>query len=352
MCSSKKKKSILKYVILTFIVLCLIAGYKGYELYKNIQDPNVTLKNKKSEFIYIPTGSYYRDVVSILKDRKILINEPSFEWVAEKKKYPENVKAGKYKVTHNMSNNQLVNLLRSGRQTPVKLVFNKVRTKDKFAGIIANQIEADASEILDLLSNEAYLNKLGKRSETALCLLLPNTYEFFWNTNAHSFMSRMVKEHNRFWNDKRLKTADKLGLSEDEVYILASIVEEETTKNDEKKRLAGVYYNRLKKRMRLQADPTVKYALGDFNIKRVLNKHLSYDSPYNTYKYYGLPPGPICIPSLSSIDAVLNLEKHNYLYFCAKYDFSGYHAFAKTLRQHNVNAEKYRRALNKKRIYK
>lgn len=354
MSSRKKKKpgSIFKYIVLTFIVIGIAVAFKAYELYKNIKEPNVELKNKKSEFIYIPTGSYYSNVISMLNESNILINVESFKWVAEKKKYPENVKAGKYKVTHNMNNNQLVNLLRSGRQTPVNLVFNKVRTKNKFAGIIAKQIEADSVEILNLLSDETYLNKLDKNNATAFCLLLPNTYEFFWNTDAESFMSRMVKEHSRFWNNDRQKKAEKLGLTEDEVYIMASIVEEETTKNDEKKRLAGVYYNRLKKRMRLQADPTVKYAIGDFNIKRVLNKHLAYDSPYNTYKHYGLPPGPICIPSLSSIDAVLNLEKHSYLYFCAKADFSGYHAFAKTLRQHNVNAEKYRRALNKNRIWR
>lgn len=348
----KNKRPIIKLLLLTILVVVVALGFKGYDLYSDIQMPNVKLQNNDSEFIYIPSGSYYTDVLEILKNSKILVNEESFKWVAEKKKYPNNVKAGKYRVKNNMSNNQLVNLLRSGNQTPVKLVFNKIRTKDKFAGIIANQIEADSAEILNLLNDEAFLGGYEKNSTTAFCMLIPNTYEFFWNTDAIDFIKRMAKEHKRFWNDERMKKAEKLGLSPNEVYTLASIVEEETIKNDEKQRLAGVYYNRLKKRIRLGADPTVRFALNDFNIKRVLNKHLTYDSPYNTYKYYGLPPGPICIPSISSIDAVLNLEKHSYLYFCAKDDFSGYHAFAKTLQQHNANARKYHRFLNKNRIYR
>lgn len=347
-----KKNNLKKYFLISIIAIAIIAGFKAYQFYQDIKSPNIDLKGEKYSYIYIPSGSYYSHVKAILKESGYLINEDSFDWVAQKKKYPENVKAGKFKLTNKMSNNQLVNLLRSGKQTPVKLVFNKVRTIDKFAEIIGKQIEASSSELIDLLTNEEYINSFDKTNETILSLFIPNTYEFFWNTSAESFIKRMAKEQKRFWDEKRLKKAKNLGLSADEIYVLASIVEEETTKNDEKKRLAGVYYNRLKKRMRLQADPTVKYAVGDFGIKRVLNKHLEIDSPYNTYRNYGLPPGPICIPSISSIDAVLNLEKHNYLYFCAKDDFSGYHAFAKTLKQHNLNAAKYRRALNRNRIYR
>jgi UPF0755 protein len=185
-----------------------------------------------------------------------------------------------------------------------------------------------------------------------MTLFIPNTYEFYWNTSADKFIERMYVEYKHFWSKSRLNKAQKIKLTPEQVIILASIVEEETIKDDEKPTVAGVYLNRLHKNIRLQADPTVRFAVGDFEIKRILNKHLKIDSPYNTYKYAGLPPGPICIPTISSIDAVLNYKKHDYLYFCAKDDFSGYHAFAKTLKQHNINATKYRKALNKNRIYK
>jgi len=352
MAKKKKGHSFIKAFLVGIILIAAIIGFKGYKMYQSINEPNLNLNGEKSVYIYIPTGANYLDVVNILYQNNYIINRSSFEWVAEKKNYPNNVKAGKYKLTANMGNNAIINLLRSGKQTPVKLVFNKIRTKDKFAGIIGRQIEADSVELLKLISNSSFLAKYNKEKETALCLFIPNTYEFFWNTSAKDFIERMNSEYDRFWTKKRIEKAKALNFSRNEVYILASIVEEETTKNDEKSRLAGVYYNRLKKGMRLQADPTVKYALGNFEIKRVLNKHLEYDSKYNTYRYAGLPPGPICIPSIATIDAVLDLEYHSYLYFCAKDDFSGYHAYAKTLEQHNQNAEKYRKALNKKRIYK
>lgn len=346
------KRKLAGIIILLLLCGLILGGVKAYRIYNYIKAPNVKINEGDVGYLYIPNGITYNSLLAILNKNEVLISEESFRWVAEKKKYPNNVKAGRYRIVNGMDNNSLINLLRSGRQEPVDLVFNKIRTKDKFAGIIAQQIQADSIEILDLLNSKQFLSKYNVDLNTALCIFIPNTYEFFWNTSAEKFVGRMAVEHDRFWNEKRLAKAKKLKLTEFEVYILASIVEEETTKNDEKKRLAGVYYNRIEKRMRLQADPTVKYALGDFNIKRVLNKHLEYDSPYNTYRVYGLPPGPICIPSISSIDAVLSLEHHNYLYFCAKDDFSGYHAFAKTLRQHNANAEKYRRALNRNRIYR
>lgn len=315
-------------------------------------EPNVNLNGSDIEYIYIPSGSTYNDVVELLSKTGFLMHVESFKWVAEKKNYPNSVKAGKFKIKDGMNNNVLVNLLRSGKQEPVRLIFNKVRTKDRFSGIIANQIEADSTEILKALTNEQYLVKYDKNLATAMSLFIPNTYEFWWNTDTDGFMDRMYKEYNRFWNDSRKDKAKKLNMSADQIITLASIVEEETNKNDEKNRLAGVYINRLVKGYRLQADPTLKFAHNDFEIKRVLDRHKKINSPYNTYKYYGLPPGPICIPSISSIDAVLNHEKHNYLYFCAKDDFSGYHVFAKTLNEHNRNAYKYHRALNKRRIYR
>lgn len=340
-----------------FLIILIIGGVgfsllKTYQLYQGVKEPNVNLNGKKAAYIYIPSDADYKDVTNILYKSNLIINRASFEWVAEKKNYANHVKPGKYKIQPDMSNNALVNLLRSGRQVPVKLVFNKVRVKERFASIIANQIEMDSASLVDKLYDATFLKKYDKNVETAMTLFIPNTYELYWNTTADDFVERMFVEYERFWSKSRVKKASQLNMTPEEVTILASIVEEETIKIDEKPAVAGVYLNRLRKRMRLQADPTVRFAVGDFEIKRILNKHLEIDSPYNTYRHAGLPPGPICIPTISSIDAVLNYDKHNYIYFCAKDDFSGYHAFAKTLKQHNQNAKKYRAALNRNRIYR
>ncbi|MEA3317340.1 MAG: endolytic transglycosylase MltG, partial [Bacteroidota bacterium] len=237
-------------------------------------------------------------------------------------------------------------------QKPLKLVFNNIRNIENLAGRVAKKIEADSSAIVNLMHNNKFIEELGFNKYTYTCIFIPNTYEFWWNTSAKSFVLRMHKEYLKFWNTERKAKAKKLNLSKEEVITIASIVDEETYKNDEMPRIAGVYINRLRKRIPLQADPTIKFAVGDFSIKRVLTKHLKTESPYNTYKHYGLPPGPISIPSIAAIDAVLNYEHHKYLYFCAKDDFSGYHNFAKNLYEHNRNARAYRRALNKKRIWK
>ncbi len=343
-------KKVIKILILLFVVGGVLGGYIAYQLYHDVKNPNVDLQGEQSTYIYIPSESSYATVEKLLEP--YLQDKASFNWVAEKKNYPQQVKPGKYQLVQGMSNNSLVNMLRSGRQTPVKLVFNKVRTKDVFAGIIARQIEADSVELLDLLNQTDFLQEFGKNPETAMTLFIPNTYELYWNTSANSFVTRMAREAEKFWTDTRKNKAEKMGLSLDEVFTLASIVEEETIKADELNRVAGVYVNRLQKGMRLQADPTVRFALGDFAIKRILTKHLQIKSPYNTYRVAGLPPGPICLPAGTTIDAVLNYEKHKYLYFCAKADFSGYHAFARTLSQHNENARQYQQELNKKRIYR
>ena len=211
---------------------------------------------------------------------------------------------------------------------------------------------ADSIEILDLFSDENMILEFGFNTETFRAMFIPNTYEFYWTTSADEFAKRMKTEYDRFWDKSRKAKAEEIGLSPEEVIILASIVQSETIKKDELETVAGLYINRLKKDIRLQADPTIKYAVGDYSLKRVLTKHLEIDSPYNTYKNVGLPPGPIAFPEITTIDAVLNYEKHKYLYMCAKEDFSGYHNFAQTLSQHNRNAAKYRKALDKKRIYK
>ena len=243
-------------------------------------------------------------------------------------------------------------MLRSGSQTPVRFTFNNIRTLEQLASRIDEQLELDSLDFISAVNNNDSLKELGFNSHNYASLFIPNTYELYWNIDADEFVEKMINEYKRFWNEERRHKADNLKLKPIEVSILASIVDKETTKISEMPRIAGVYLNRLKKNWLLQADPTLVFAIGDFEIKRVLDVHKEIESPYNTYKYIGLPPGPICIPSIAAIDAVLNAEKHKYFYFCAKDDLSGYHVFARNIREHNVNANKYRKALNKKRIWK
>jgi len=314
---------------------------------------NVELNQGKDHaFIKIATGSSFEDVIDTLQKDSLLKNYKTFRILAARKNYPNHVYPGNYKIENGMSNNELINLLRSGKQEPVDVIFNNIRTAGQLAGIISRQIEADSAAIDSLLHEESFLKQYGLNKQTKLTLFIPNTYEFFWDTGAKGFIDRMAGERETFWKGERGEKLRKTSLSREEVFTLASIVDEETTKQDEMDRIAGVYMNRLKRGMRLQADPTIKYAHNDFGMKRVLKIHLEVNSPYNTYKNSGLPPGPISVPSIQAIDAVLNYEDHNYLYFCAKDDFSGYHVFSQTLRQHLNNARKYQRAISKKRIFR
>lgn len=337
-------------ILLVFGILIIFALAFGYWLYRTILSSNVNTGEEKEAVIYIPTGSDFDAVMDTLNSQGLLIRENSFRWVADLKKYPENIKPGRYIVRGGMSNNSLTNMLRGGWQSPVNVTFNYMRDVDMLAGKVGRQIEADSVSISKLLHDKEYVKQLGFNEYTLPALFLPDTYEFYWNTDAESFISRMLQEHNKFWNDERKKAAKDKGLSPVEVSILASIVDKETNKTDEMPRIAGVYLNRLHNNWLLQADPTLIFAIGDFSIRRVLNFHKETESPYNTYKYIGLPPGPICIPSVAAVKAVLNAEKHNYFYFCAKEDFSGYHNFAKTLSEHNRNAAKYQNALNHRGI--
>ena len=339
------RKYIIPFAILIIIAAILIASITRKKIYK----PNI---NGHSLYLYIPSGSDYSAVIQILENDSILKDIRSFKWLAEKKNYPNHVYSGRYRLDSLMNNNDLIDKLRSGFQDPVKVVFNSIRTREQLAGKISKQIEPDSLTLIKSLYNDSLIVEYGLIQETFTCIFLPNTYEFWWNTSSEKFIDRMYKEYQRFWSDERKSKAAILNLTPEEVTTLASIVDEETYYSKEMPRVAGVYINRLRRRMHLQADPTLKFALGDFSIKRVLNVHKQIDSPYNTYKRYGLPPGPISIPSISAIDAVLNYESHSYLYFCAKSDFSGYHNFAKTLSQHNINARNYQRALNKERIWR
>jgi UPF0755 protein len=334
-------------VFLGLVIMVLVV----YKLYSRVFVPNVILENEH-EIFYIPTGSGFDDVLTAMEDEKIIENPRSFEWVAHKKGYDQQVKPGRYKIRNGMSNNELVNMLRSGNQDPVMVVFNNIRTLDQLSGKVAQYLEADSSEFSFYLNNKELPTEFGFNAATFTSMFIPETYEFFWTTSPADFTERMKREYDSFWDGERDRKAKKMNMSRAEVVTLASIADEETFFDDENCRVAGVYMNRLEQGIPLQADPTLKFALGDFSRQRILNEDKEIDSPYNTYKYRGLPPGPISIPSISAIDGVLDYEKHHYIYFCAKADFSGYHAFARTYSQHMSNARAYQKALNSKRIYK
>lgn len=351
--TTKRNKSRFWIRLLSFIFFILIisGAITGYFAYQAVFAPNVD-DRKESYLVQIPTGTDFEGFMQIINEKDILINTATFKWVAEQMNYTNRVQPGKYQIESGMSNRQLVHLLRSGQQQPVNVVINVVRTKELLAGRVSTFIEADSTEILKRLNDEAFLSNFGLNPDNALTLIIPNTYQFYWNTSAEGFFNRMNREFNAFWNEERLAKADAIQLTPVEVSILASIVEEESRMAAERPRIAGVYLNRLSRGWKLEADPTVKFAIGDFAIRRVLFRHLEYDSPYNTYKYPGLPPGPICIPSAQAIDAVLNAESHDYMFFSAKEDFSGYHNFARTLREHNANARRFHQELNRRNIYR
>ncbi|MBO7082463.1 MAG: endolytic transglycosylase MltG [Bacteroidales bacterium] len=340
----KKRLTIVLGLVAILLVVAILAGFR---LYNMVMKPNVMTPDQKEFSLYIPTGADFDQVKDSLYGNRLIIDPASFEWVARHKDYPSHVKPGRYVLKNGMGNNQLTNMLRGGLQTPVKVTFNNIRDVKMLAGRIGTQIEADSTAILAYLKDNVNLNKLGFNSLTIPTMFLPNTYEFYWNTDAERFVEKMKGEYDKFWNEERRNKARALGLSPVQVSILASIVDKETNKTDEMPRIAGVYLNRLRSGWLLQADPTLVFAVGDFDLKRVLNVHKEVESPYNTYKYAGLPPGPICIPSLQAINSVLDAEKHKFYYFCAKDDFSGYHVFAKTLTEHNRNAQRYQRALSR-----
>ncbi len=339
----------MKKLLLGLLVIALIIGALGYNKYQQIFSPNVP-SNLEDPIIYIPTGSDFEQLVQSLLDKKIIEDETSFRYTAEKMSFIKSkMRSGRFKIEPNWSNRALIGHLRGGTQATVKVVLTNERLPNEIAGKVSKVIEADSTSIDRLLRNESFLADHGFTPETAMTVFIPNTYEFFWNQDAEAFFEKMLKENKKFWGKKDRKAkAEGLQMSPQEVYTLASIVERETNQNEEKPTIAGVYLNRLKKGMLLQADPTVVFAVGQFDLRRVLNKHLEYDSPYNTYKYTGLPPGPISMAEISTIDAVLNADDHNYIFFCAKGDGTGYHAFAKTLSGHNANAARYRRNLKKR----
>ncbi len=345
----------IKRILIAVVLLGLVAAaFFANFVYKVMLKPN-TAFNNNTAYIYIPSNATYQEVREQLEP--LLLDLESFDDLAKQKKYDTNIKAGKYAITKGMSNNDIINSIRS-KNLPIKLSFNNQDALEKLAGRVSVQIEADSLSLLQLMQDTLFLKENGFNTATALGMYLPNTYEFFWNSSAKLFRSRMLKEYNRFWNASRLAKAKALGLSKNQVITLASIVYEESKQSSEQPRVAGVYINRLRIGMPLQADPTLKFAaykLPQYKntvIKRVLNVHKDIDSPYNTYKNLGLPPGLIAMPDISAIEAVLNYEKHNYLYFAADAKRLGFHKFAKTLAQHNKNAREYHRYLSSQGINK
>jgi UPF0755 protein len=348
----EKSKSLsfkLKVFLATLSLLLVLIAATGINYYLKYFKPNVT---DNQEYLYIPTGSNFKDVFSIIVNKDIVKDTISFLNAAQNMDYPVKVKAGRYRLTKDMSNRSLINMLKAGNQEPVNIAFQNVRLKHTLAGMISKKIESDSTSILGLLDSAAFVEKYGFNTENIYTMFIPNSYEIYWNSNAEKFFLRMHAEYLKFWNADRKAKASKINLSQANVSILASIVDSEALNDSEMPRIAGLYMNRLLKGMRLEADPTVIFAANDFTIRRVLNKHLRINSPYNTYLNEGLPPGPITMPSINAIDAVLNYEKHDYIYMCAKEDFSGYHNYASNLSQHLQNARKFQDALNQRNIKK
>ena len=341
-----------KKVAVIFSVV-LISGLiiYGFVLYRAIFSNNTKFSDPEI-YVHIPTDATYQDVQVIMQP--LVEDIEKLDDVAAKKSYPENVKAGRFLLKKGMNSNDIINALR--QNIPVKLAFNNQERLEDFAGRIGFQLEADSLELMKAFTDKKFLEENGFNETNVLTLFIPNSYEFYWNTSAEKFRDRMAKEYRNFWNDERVAKAAKLNLNPIQASILASIVHKETVKSDERPRVAGVYLNRLERGMKLEADPTVIYSVkkeaNDFTrvIKRVLYKDLETVSPYNTYMYEGLPPGPIAMPDISALDAVLNPEKHNYIYFCASVTNFGYHEFAVTAAQHEVNRQKYVAWINKQNI--
>ncbi|WP_411768887.1 endolytic transglycosylase MltG [Winogradskyella sp. A3E31] len=342
------KRILWAVALIGLVIFAVIAYY----IYGAMFSPNTKFESEKV-YVHIATDDNYTLVRQQLDS--LLEDMDTFDALARRKKYISNVKPGRFIIEKGMNNNEIINSIRS-RNIPLQVSFNNQNSLEVLAGRIGEQIEADSLSLLGAMNNSDFLKNNGFNKQTALGMYLPNSYEFFWNTDAKGFRDRMLKEYHRFWNDSRLKKAEAIDMTPNEVITMASIVYEETKQKSEQPRVAGVYFNRIRIGMPLQADPTIRFAayqLPEYKntiIKRVLNKHKEINSPYNTYTNRGLPPGPIAMPDLSAIDAVLNYENHNYLYFVADAERLGFHKFAKTLSQHNANARRYHNYLNQQGI--
>ncbi len=329
-----------KIFLLILILGSLVALYAGWQVL------GPTVKAPSEKYFYIPTGAVYTDVLAALKSERIISNKFFFDKLARQVKYHQRVKAGRYEIKKGSSVYALVRMLRAGRQSPVRLVINKLRTKEDLAKKIGQQFESDSLAAINFLSSNDSLRRYGVDSHTVMTAVIPNTYLINWNTSFRKIFNKLKDEQEKFWTPERKKKAAAKDLTPAQVYAMASIVEEETNKLKDKGLIASVYINRIRKGMRLEADPTVKYAMRDFGLKRIMYGHLAYPSPYNTYQNKGLPPGPICTPSAETIDAVLDAPETDYIFFVAKPDFNGYSNFAATYEEHLKYAREYQLALD------
>ncbi len=345
MSKGKKVGKVVGYLIL----LLLLSG--GVYVYQEFFKSN-TGSFENSASIYLKKDATYDTLISQLKQENILADLASFDGLSKQMSLRDNIHPGKYTFTTGMSNYSMVKKLRSGEQEIIKIVVNKLRTKSQIAEHLAAKIEIEPTDFQSLFNDNNYLEQFGLDSNNIQCIVMPYTYDVYWNVSALEVLEKLATAFKRYWTTERKEKAKKMGLTVPEVITIASIVDEETNKNDEKGNVASVYLNRIKKGMKLQADPTARFAYGDFSIRRVLNKHLQYASPWNTYYTAGLPPGPICTPQPSSIEAVLNAPNTEYIFFCAKEDFSGYHNFATNGTEHEANAKKFRDAMNERGIRK
>lgn len=342
-------KTWIKYTLIILSVLIVMSGVIIWQLYNTLYTP---VSTDKDCVIYITEDDTIDSIVYKINKLDYNINDKLFEQFAELKSFSPSTKPGRYNIA-NLSINQIVNKLRLGSQDAINYTFISTRDiKDIISSASNSFYKVDSLELTTLLSDKQYLKSLGFNDKTIPAMFIPNTYKMYWTTTSTAFLEKMNREFNSFWNKERVAKAQKLNLTPVQVATLASIIDEESSYIPEYKRIAGVYLNRLKIGMKLEADPTLKFANGDFSTKRVLDKDKLIDSPYNTYMYAGLPPGPIRVPSVQAIDAVLNAENHNFMFFCANSDFSGTHVFAKNLREHNNNANKYRKALQQRKIYR
>ena len=331
-----KKKLI--YGIL--LILLLVGGYAAWQIF------GPTVSAPESKYFYIKTGSSYNEVRQSLIDEQIIRNTTFFDLVSKQLKYPTLVKAGRYQVKNGSSIFNLLRMLRSGNQTPVNLVINKLRLKEDLAQKIAANFECDSTSVMEVLTDAETLKKFNVNNNTLMTIVIPNTYSMLWNAAPKKIIDKLYSEKEKFWNAERLAKAKAMNFTTEQVYSMASIVEEETNKEADRGLVASTYINRIQHGMKLQADPTVKFAMKNFGLKRILLKHLTYDSPFNTYINAGLPPGPICTPSTKTIDAVLNAPQTNYIYFVAKPDWSGLSNFTDSYTEHMVNAKKYQHFLD------
>lgn len=344
---NKKTSKALLGILIAVVALIVMGGGTFYYLFFSPQ-----FQPSKKVYVYIDRDDTADSIYNKVREIGKAGNLTGFQLFAQYRKLSDNIHTGRYLIAPGDNVYHVFSRISRGRQEPLNLTIGSVRTLDRLARSVGKQLMIDSTEVANLLFDSLFQEKMGYNSYTMACLFIPETYQVYWDMSAEEFFDRMKKEHTKFWNKERLDKAQNMGMTPEEVCILASIVEEETNNNEDKLMVAGLYINRLRENMPLQADPTVKFALQDFALRRISNENLKIQSPYNTYVNTGLPPGPIRIPSAKGIDSVLNYTRHNYIYMCAKEDFSGTHNFAANYAEHMENARKYWKALNERKIFK